>query len=110
MRVCKQCGLKNEENVRYCQKCGAKLECRVRLFQKENFKLWGGFNMKGISIAPLACMGIKNEAERELGKVSKIPKLAHVKPREDGSWFCPDCGDLNARFTKKCKGCGRDFI
>ena len=66
--------------------------------------------MKGGSIAPLACLGTEKRAEQELGKVSTIPQLAHVKPRDDGSWFCPDCGALNAIHVRNCKDCGRDFI
>lgn len=110
MNKCRECNFENGENVMYCQNCGTKLMVKKALFQKENAKLWAGFNMKGNSIAPLACMGIENQAERELGKVSTIPKLARVQPREDGSWFCPDCGELNIAYSKNCKGCGRDFV
>lgn len=110
MNKCKKCGEFNEKGVRFCQNCGAQIVPKRKFFDRDNFKLWAGFNVKGGSIAPLACLGIEKQAEKELGKVSTIPQLAHVKPKGDGSWFCPDCGELNNTHARTCKGCGRDYI
>lgn len=110
MNTCKKCCTTNEAGVKYCQQCGSEIVMKKSFFKIENFKLWAGFNVKGGSIAPLACMGIEKQAEKELGKVSTIPHLTHVRPKEDGSWFCPDCGELNPAHARNCKGCGRDFV
>lgn len=112
MRECSKCKKQYEDNVTYCQNCGEKLTQKKagKGVHDKNARLWAGFNMKGSSLAPLACMSNENVAEREFGKVSTIPDLAKVTPKEDGSWYCPDCGEHNAPYARNCKGCGRDFV
>ena len=37
---------------------------------------------------------------------NKFPRIV-INPLEDGTWYCPLCGDKNCRQTI-CKGCGFD--
>ena len=32
-----------------------------------------------------------------------------VEMKEDGNWYCPDCGERNTAGHMSCKGCGRYF-
>lgn len=50
---------------------------------------------KGVSVAPLAYKNGKEE-----GKVA--PRIA-ITPLEDGTWFCPLCGEKNN--GNSCRGC-----
>lgn len=110
---CIHCRTENVEGTTYCQNCGAKMAVKVSL--RESLRLWGnkkafaGMGIRGTSIAPLAAMSIEKSGEWLENQKKKGKKLVPVRPLEDGSWYCPDCGELNQKHTTFCKGCGRDF-
>lgn len=105
---CKNCSFENIIGTNYCQNCGAKLK-KKHFFQFSNTKYIAGMGHKGSSIAPLGVMSIENQT-KDLGEHVLQKHLVKVCPRNDGSWFCPDCGELNPKYSQFCKRCGRDFL
>lgn len=107
---CSNCTFDNVDGTRYCQRCGTKLKIRVPLFDFgwKNSRYSAGAGQKGSSMAPLGAMAVEKQAN-SLGNVKNSKNLVKVHPLKDGSWYCPDCGELNAKYTLNCKGCGRDF-
>lgn len=103
MILCKKCGFKNYDGTRFCQKCGVKLPRKSPM----NFSVIAGTGMKGVSIAPLA--GMANDMKEEKSKNTVNEESVSVKtvPLEDGSWYCPDCGQRNDSLNLFCSGCGR---
>lgn len=102
--ICKNCGFENLEGTNYCQKCGKKLS---KSFIKQlNFGSVSGAGAKGVSIAPIVSKTIESQADE-----IKVKKKQRVKviPLKDGSWYCPDCGQLNKSHSLYCKSCGRDI-
>ena len=57
------------------------------------------------SLAPLAGFAIEKQA-KELGESHRNPKYPCIKivPLDDGTWYCPLCGEKNTGSF--CKGCG----
>ncbi len=107
---CKICGVENLDGTRYCQNCGSKLEQKLSdKLPWKNAKVYAGLGHKGSSIAPLGAMAIEKQS-RELGEVTKHENLIKVCPRPDGTWYCPDCGELNEQYKTFCKNCGRDYV
>jgi predicted amidophosphoribosyltransferase len=104
--LCKNCGFENLEGTNYCQKCGKKLIVKNKFIKSLDFGSVSGTGAKGVSVAPLAAKAISNEA----GKIKQNKnKIVKVIPLKDGSWHCPDCGQLNKPYSLYCKGCGRDI-
>lgn len=96
---CKKCGFENYDGTRYCQRCGQALKVKAPLFG-DNVNFLAGAGIKGASIAPLATMQANNTSAKK--------STVAVNPMDDGRWYCPDCGELNDKTAKACKGCGRD--
>lgn len=107
---CNICGMENLDGTHYCQGCGCKLKKKTfGGFPWKSAKAFTGLGHKGSSIAPLGAMAIENQS-KELGKVTVHKTLVKVCPREDGTWYCPDCGELNGQYKNFCKNCGRDYV
>lgn len=109
--VCTKCNFKNPQGSIYCQHCGNKLKKKAFFSTDANQSkkiFFAGMGNKGSSIAPLGGMAIQNQAKQfsDYKQKKSFPKIKII-PLEDGSWYCPLCGDKNKeRF---CKGCGIDF-
>lgn len=89
--ICKFCDFNNDMQVRYCQRCGS-----------FNFGSILGSGVRGISISPLAGMDFDNNNKQNQG--SKVNKSYSL---EDGSWFCPYCGNKNKVTEFLCSNCLR---
>ncbi|TGY91474.1 hypothetical protein E5329_20835 [Petralouisia muris] len=107
---CKICSAENLEGTRYCQSCGEPLKESVSIgFPWKHGKAYAGLGHKGSSIAPLGAMAIERQGkELEPGNAHK--NLVKVCPCQDGTWYCPDCGELNQQYKNFCKNCGRDYV
>lgn len=110
MKKCKTCSKENYDGASYCQFCGSKLPKKpiISIGKRNTASSLAGTGTRGSSLAPLGMMSIENSA-KELGEVTVVSNLIKIQPLQDGSWYCPDCGELNHSFTFSCKGCGRDF-
>lgn len=106
---CKKCGFENLFGTKYCQRCGEVVKVKKRFWNSKNTKYAAGAGQKGVSLAPLGAMAIEEQA-KELGPVTTHKNLVKVCPMVDGTWYCPDCGELNRKDSNFCKGCGRDYI
>lgn len=98
MIKCRACGQENCRDTRYCQKCGGELPAKF------TYKLGflAGNGLKEASVAPIMTSDFCSPTVRARRKVP-------VFPLEDGSWFCPDCGDKNLKAAVFCRGCGREL-
>lgn len=104
MILCRKCKFENHDGTKFCQNCGAELSYKKSL----NLKGIAGMGMKGVSAAPLAARTVEGQANQLKNQSAK--NKIHVKtlPLEDGSWYCPDCGEHNKASAYFCSGCGRD--
>ena len=100
---CKKCGFENLDGTRYCQRCGQAQKVKAPLFG-DNVGFIAGAGSKGTSIAPL--VAVQSSGKTQEG--NKVGARVKVNPMEDGRWYCPDCGEVNEKISKICKGCGRD--
>lgn len=76
------------------------------MINSKNTKYAAGAGQKGTSLAPLGAMAIEEQA-KELGPVTTHKSFVKVCPMVDGTWYCPDCGELNKKGSNFCKGCER---
>lgn len=107
---CRICGMENLDGTHYCQTCGSRLKQKAfGGIPWKNAKAFAGLGHKGPSIAPLGAMAIESQS-KELGEVTARKTLVKVCPRKDGTWYCPDCGELNGQYKNFCKNCGRDYV
>ncbi|MDO4454301.1 MAG: zinc ribbon domain-containing protein [Eubacteriales bacterium] len=108
---CAKCSFENSAGTTYCQNCGAHLKTKQKFFQWRDMKYLCGLTHRGVSIAPLGAMAVENQG-KSLECPTSNPRKSFVKvqPRQDGTWYCPDCGELNQKYSQICKGCGRDFL
>lgn len=109
MIECKACGYFNLPDTRYCQKCGQYLESKRKKSFFHNLR-WGnvaGLGSKGISIAPLTLTLMENNHTFTEKSESKNKSNSIVIPFEDGSWYCPDCGHYNQKYSFLCADCGK---
>lgn len=106
---CKHCGFENAEGSRFCQGCGTALDQKKRGIKGENLKFAAGTGLKDSSLAPLIAMNIeKDAAQNKKAPAQNAP--VKIVPKDDGSWYCPDCGQHNVKGRRVCKGCGRDYF
>lgn len=104
MRKCSRCSFENYSEANYCQKCGKYIKGR-RISLCHVFA--GGlakFANSGYVMAPLIGLQIDSSKKSNLKK-SNIP----IIPLEDGSWYCPDCGEHNKKNQFICRGCGKEY-
>lgn len=95
---CGKCGFSNSEGSRYCQQCGTRLFVRRVNIAREHVsetRTIEGVRAQGVAITPLA-MKHRNTSGRIMPRIS-------ITPHEDGTWFCPLCGDKNSEEI--CKNC-----
>lgn len=104
---CSKCSYENPVNSKYCQQCGTKLKVKKSVFSRENISNTGtiaGAGAKGVSVAPLAYRK-GQESGNDMGQSSQPSQVQiPVTPLEDGTWYCPLCGDKNK--GQSCRGCG----
>lgn len=107
---CKKCSFKNFPGTKFCQGCGEKLPRKKdfkALVDSLDLKDIAGAGAKGVSVAPMAGRVIEGQAEAAGAKANKNSTAAKVVLHDDGTWFCPDCGEHNRTGVRICKGCGR---
>ncbi|MEA5011873.1 MAG: zinc ribbon domain-containing protein [Angelakisella sp.] len=106
MSRCEKCNANNQESANFCYNCGSGLKKKTSIFSRNHIKYVSGLGHKGVSLAPLAEMAIEN-APFMIDHPEPEP-CAKVITKEDGSWFCPCCGELNSKTALFCKGCSKD--
>lgn len=101
-KTCKNCSHKNSINVRYCQRCGSPLPSQNPIrqyFSSLDFRWLAGRGEKEINFAPLFTAPKSNNIQTHT--------TANVDPLPNGTWYCPDCGTLNATQDRICKNCAK---
>lgn len=99
----------SNDGTRYCQNCGAEIKYGSTLPLRWGGAMAGASN-RGFSLGALAGTAIENQAKETFKDYKKNRVLVKVIPRADGTWYCPDCGQMNKARAGFCSGCGRDFI
>lgn len=110
MVECKRCGGFNLPDTKYCQKCGQHLENRKKkgFLKSASWKNVAGMGSKGISIAPLFLTLMENKDVFTESRMKK-KRTSIVIPLENGSWYCPDCGHHNRKYSFTCTDCGKSI-
>lgn len=93
----------NPVGSKYCQHCGTSLHVKVGKVARVNNctnKTKEVVRSKDVAVIPLT------KRQRNIsGRV--IPRMI-ITPHEDGTWFCPLCGDKNTGLG--CKSCGFEVV
>ena len=95
---CGKCSFSNLAGSRYCQHCGTRLYVRRGKITREQVnetRTIEGVRAHVVSATPLA----KRYRNTSGSIMPRIP----ITPQEDGTWFCPLCGDENTMF--ECNSC-----
>ena len=95
---CGKCSFSNAQGSRYCQQCGTRLFVRKGKIVREHdseTRTIEGVRAQGVAVTPLA----KRHRNTSGGIIPRIT----IIPHEDGTWFCPLCGDKNSE--ESCKNC-----
>lgn len=106
--ICKKCKFYNSKGTRYCQNCGNPLKKSFQGFLESlNLSGLAGIGLKDSSIAPLITEDfLRKTSGSQSYSVNGHDKIPVIQ-KEDGSWFCPDCGEKNKKNAICCKNCGR---
>lgn len=100
MKICSKCSFNNQDPARYCQHCGTLLVEGKRSLRDRIKNRKYRSEEKGISVVPLASLEFdKNPNRNTRSKVTQGHSL------EDGSWFCPYCGQKNKVYQFSCSKC-----
>nr|WP_294493047.1 hypothetical protein [uncultured Anaerosporobacter sp.] len=95
---CGKCSFVNSEGSRYCQHCGTRLFVSRGKIGREHVnetRTIEGVRAHGVVVTPLA--------KRNVNTSGRIMPQITIIPHEDGTWFCPLCGDKNTELS--CKSC-----
>ncbi len=103
-KLCENCNYENDQVSSYCQKCGNPLKKNnLKSFLNSlEFGSIAGTGQKGVSSAPLAGMHLDKE-NRKSTKSFSVVKNHYLL--EDGSWYCPYCGQHNKQIDFHCYSC-----
>nr|WP_302598952.1 zinc ribbon domain-containing protein [uncultured Cellulosilyticum sp.] len=99
MKLCSKCNFNNQDPARYCQHCGALLETKRSLMDRIRNRKFRSED-KNVSAIPVTGLEfVKNQDRNTRSKVTQGHSL------EDGSWFCPYCGQKNKVYQFTCSSC-----
>ncbi len=96
MKICSECNFTNQDQAQYCQHCGALLKetkRSIKTFIKSFVK-----GKKEEDVLAKAIIGLNLDG-------SSYSKVTQSHTLEDGSWFCPYCGQKNKAFQFTCSKC-----
>lgn len=111
---CKACYHENQENAHFCTECGAQLEEEERgggSFLTHSFAANPNNNMqyaRGFNPSALMDSTLLENTMADAGDLMEHKTVdTRVEMKENGDWYCPDCGEKNGSGHMNCKGCGR---
>lgn len=111
---CKACHHENQENAHFCTECGAQLEEEEKgsgSFLTHSFAANPNNNMqyaRGFNPSALVDSELLEHTMTEDGIGMEQKTIdTRVEKKENGDWYCPDCGEENTSGHMCCKGCGR---
>lgn len=107
MIKCSACSFDNLNGTRFCQRCGAGLK-RRRGLSATGGGIIASLANPSMGLATFVGIQVDRNAAAHSSQRSKRAPV-RVVPFRDGSWYCPDCGNLNSSYTQFCAECGRDF-
>ena len=111
---CKACHHENQGNAHFCTECGAQLdeeEKKAASFLEHSFASNPNNNMqyaRGFNPSALTDSLLVENTMTDDGAGAKHSVAdTKVEMKENGDWYCPDCGERNGAGHMSCKGCGR---
>ena len=107
--ICENCGFDNDTVAKYCQNCGSFLKPQKsfkKFIKSLNFGSIAGAGAKGTSIAPLSGIDLDNKNRKNEDATTERVKKSYSL--EDGSWYCPYCGEKNNQTQFLCRDCLRE--
>lgn len=116
--ICKNCNAYNDSRANFCAQCGGELyestlvtSPIVGSVTATNAPTSGIRAFSGIGNGYLqsAAMRVRNSIEDSprSDTYHSHPTRARAYIRKNGTWICPDCGELNGHEKLYCTSCGR---
>ena len=116
--ICKNCSAWNDSSANFCSQCGGELykstivtSPNAERITATNAPTSGIRAFSGIGNGYLhsAAMSAINSgsAEPRSDAYHRHPTRAKAYLRKNGTWICPDCGELNGHEKLYCTSCGK---
>lgn len=115
---CKNCHAYNDSRANFCTKCGGELYQSTLVTSPIVGRLTAT-NAPTMGIRVFSGMGngyLQSAVMRVTNSFEESPRSdayhthttgAKAHLRKDGTWICPDCGELNGHEKLWCGGCGK---
>ena len=116
--ICKNCSAYNDSRANFCSQCGGELY-ESTLVTSPLVDRVTPTSAPTAGIRAFSGIGngyLQSAAIRMTNDITGQPRSdtyhsyktqAKARPRSDGAWICPDCGELNGHEKLYCTGCGR---
>ena len=116
--VCKKCSAWNDDSAKFCSKCGGELYKSTMVtspihgrvaptaIPTSGVRAFSGIGNGYLQSVVNSTLSTSEAAARS-DTYHSYPTHARIIPRSDGTWICPDCGELNGHEKLYCTGCGR---
>lgn len=117
--ICKNCSTQNDPRANFCAGCGEALYDGTVVTYPAARQRITATHAPTSGIRVFSGMGngyLHSAAMNAVHAVETIPRsdAYHPNPtnaraylRKNGTWICPDCGELNGHEKLWCTGCGR---
>ncbi len=117
--ICKNCLAHNDERANFCSQCGGELykgtlvsspvaKGRVTATNSPTtgIRVFSGLGNGYLQSAVIRTTNV-SEATSRSDTYHSYPTGAKAHLRKNGTWICPDCGELNGHEKLWCGGCGK---
>lgn len=116
--ICKNCNAWNDSSANFCAQCGGELyestlvtspntdRVTATYAPTAGIRVFSGF---GNGYVQSAAMNVLNSVEQtpRSDAYHSYPTRAKAYLRKNGTWICPDCGELNGHEKLYCTSCGK---
>ena len=116
--ICKRCYSRNDNDANFCSKCGGELyegtlvtspvtdRVTAQSVPTSGIRAFSGIGNGYLHSAAMTAF-TASEAEPRSDTYHSYPTRAKVHLSKNGTWICPDCGELNGHEKLWCTGCGK---
>lgn len=116
--VCKNCSAWNDDRANFCSRCGGELYKSTLVtspvapyvapaaIPTSGVRTFSGIGNGYLQSALIRTSNV-SEASPRSDTYHSYPTRAKPRLRRDGSWICPDCGELNGHEKLYCTSCGK---
>lgn len=116
--ICKNCRAWNDSRANFCSRCGGELyestlvtspiadRVTATSAPTSGVRAFSGIG-NGYLQSAVNYFTNASEARPRSDAYHTYPTGAKVSLRKNGSWICPDCGELNGHEKLFCPACGK---